>query len=131
MHLNKYKQSDGTILYKGVVYENGIDFYHRGIFGFCGCGDPTSNMRYILGILELLYKRSMLGEGEPKNWENHTKELIGYFKSYQEMNFVLYVLDKLGVIDHGTNIRGSFVDYDDGVDMLEDLRELLKGGPYA
>lgn len=121
MTIDQYKQPDGTYLVDDVTYDDAIAYMQIGILGFCGCGNTDDNLRFVLSILRLLHDRS---NSHMAGFEPYTKDLIRLCGGEIQLYFVLYTLDSLQLIEHGSSIGGSWPT-PKGIDLINDLTELL------
>lgn len=117
MHVDKYKQPDeGYLDPDGCWHEDAEDVIRIGILKQCGCGNGWASMTYIRDILRLIRGRDGSDEGY--------KRCDDFFHSEGEKYTMYYLLDDLGLTDHGTSVPGWLSEK--GVEVLEDLEELLK-----
>jgi hypothetical protein len=94
----------------------------------CGCGDPSASMVYVAGILQAIKARS------DNQWDDASRERFASAMQLHDEHpaywFVLYQLDHLGLLEHGSNVRGSWLT-DKGKRALElyaQLEEKIKEG---
>jgi len=108
LNIDKFKQSDGTYLdEQGTTYFTEKDFLGS-LLGFgCMCGNPDAVFDYVRDILRCV---------RDKDYDKQ-EVLAG---SEGAMYFTLYHLDELGLIEHGTSVRYSWLT-DEGKELLEDL----------
>ena len=121
MHLDKYKDKQGFYVDPdGCSWETPEDFLQGYVLGFCCCGDPDANVKYIARVLEHIddLKNSV--------W---TKD-ITYEEWYEKgrglgtgtsLQFTYYFLDSKGLTEHGTSVPGWLTDK--GREFLEDVKE--------
>jgi hypothetical protein len=105
MFIDKYKKENGYYDENNCFYPSAEDFIQCGIFHFCGCGIPSENLKYIATILEKIKQKN-------NNW------------SVSEI-FCLYVLDNLGLAEHGCGINNCWLTAK-GKSILEDIKELYE-----
>lgn len=86
--LNLRKTEDGWVSKDGS-YFNGLRDLALGELGLCGCS--ADSVTYVTGLLR------ELDTAPPPYWSDGSRE------------FFLNVMDGLGVVDHGTSIRGSWL----------------------
>lgn len=87
--------------------------------GMC-CGNVRDTIDHIHMTLAILNDRH---QADTKQWEHHTERLKVHLggELYSPMVTVyLHFLDKLGLIEHGSGITGSWLD-SDGEKILEEL----------
>ena len=88
------------------------DFYFDTL-KWCGCGNPADALVFMRDVLALLKLRSEDSRAEKHNWEQHTKTLWSLLA--QETHPMLgltymYLLDSLGLTEHGGNVMGCWLD---------------------
>lgn len=90
------------------------DWYTR--MNFCGCGCPEEVMNYIEGILSALKTRS------ETSWEVDTvDQAIGGEKYGPQHYFIMYVLDAMGLTEHGGGVLGCWLS-EKGIQFLNKLK---------
>ena len=124
MHIDKYKLPDGSFSYNDSQYDDVESLILSGMLGFCGCGLPVSAMRYIRDALAHIERLRDAWDGKITlaEWDDEGGKL---FAAEGAECFTLYVMDKLGLTEHGSSVHGCWLT-DFGKDLLEDLNELLK-----
>ena len=82
---------------------------------FCGCGYPEETRAYLLGILKAIKQRS------DSDWKEDT---IDQAINNPEMfrYFMLYVLDAMGLTEHGSNVGGSWLT-EKGIAFVKEMEE--------
>lgn len=75
------------------------------MFGFCACGRPEENLRYILGGLEILNDQ-FEDNGDGKWYERHRGRVDEYFASAQAEYFFWYWCAKEELTEHGCGVPG-------------------------
>lgn len=85
----------------GCYYETIERALWGGVLGFCCCGEPDKGLKIIRDVLDAIESRE--------------------FK--EEFVFHYYILDKLGLTNHGSSIYYSWLS-DAGEALLKILREL-------
>ncbi len=130
MRVREFLRADGTYAKPdGAEYDTAAEFIQNELFGFCGCGSPDDNLRYMRDGLGLLEALSACGNTETTwsadyaAWTARVKELFG---NDQSTYFFWYFLDKLELSEHGGAVPGWLTEA--GKDMLADLRELKLDG---
>lgn len=109
------------------------DFYYNKL-DFCGCGRPDCTLEFIKKLLNII-KQKTDRRSEPnyncdESWDKHQNNLIETFefKAEKELSdiqdgivqFVMYYLDRIGVLEHGGGIGGAWLS-DYGKELLEIL----------
>lgn len=87
------------------------------IFGLCGCGKPDLTLRLALDVALIIYnkQRSMI------TYEQQQQQLLDLLHNETIIYTVLYWLDNSGLLEHGSGIRGSWIDWGDGEKILHKL----------
>lgn len=113
MYIDKYKNEWGEYEYDGCTYPNALSvLYATTGRNFCTCGDEYAGTKYLYDILVIM-------KGEDR-WDN----LKSFFKSHEERTFALWMIDGLGLSEHGSSIYGSFLS-SKGVEFLRDLEYIM------
>jgi len=130
MNIDKYKCEDfspeGYKDEKGCHWDDAEEFLQGSVLGFCCCGNPDGNLKYIASVMQHLLTM------KDKMWENKMTydewtadgEKIG---SRTALYFVYYFLDSKGFTEHGCSIPGWLEP--DGLEFLEDVIELYDLDP--
>lgn len=122
MHIDKHKKEDHYEDSNAYYYKDGIEFIQGGLLGFCGCGDPESNLNYLREVLSYIDLRVGFRTSEEK-----LKEIkAALFPEERAMDFIFYVLDEMGLVEHGSCLPGWLSPK--GRELLEDLEELKAAG---
>ena len=125
---------------------------HTGIdtefLGFCGCGDPEGVLLWVLGVLEAFKDRSdenrklanAYDENELFDTEAEEFRSKAWSKNSAAIDdvldckdcgegavklFVLYQIDNLGLLEHGTSIGGSWL-----TDLGEKVLAAIQNKPW-
>lgn len=113
----EYKIADYDYYQEDWKYEDiFVQAFHcfQGDIGICGCGSPDDTYEEIMGFLNFC------------DWDDdYTEEqMIARHKFFEQpyAQFMAYVLDSLGYVDHGSCINGCFIT-DKGRDFLKMLKE--------
>ena len=104
------------------------DFYYNGL-GWCGCGNPTGVMEFMRDVLRKIKHRSDENNGSNDTWKIRTEELdemLGDKDRPMLALTYLYLLDALGLLEHGSNISGCWLS-EKGEDFLALLEEGIEG----
>ena len=118
----KFQQEDGWfILPDGENckdLESAINSYYG--LNFCSCGSRDEVFEMILKVLNYCHERfAEHNSGFPYDWLEknifHGDSIISLF--------VLYVLESLGITEHGSSVRGSWLT-EKGKALREDLTKL-------
>lgn len=124
MFIDTYKKDGYYVDKHGGQYEDAEGFIETGIFGFCGCGQPSETREYVRKALQLVK------DLKEKVWENLMtyddwhKQKQDLFKTDEAEMFMWYWLDNKAFIEHGSAVPGWLTN--DGEEILSDLNELLK-----
>lgn len=121
---------------------------HYGIFNFCGCGWPTAIDYLIRKLLNAFDEptghEANFGLEEPilLNTDKLAKEFNVDLYNFEDADldkpegvypwmvvFIIYQLDGLGLTEHGTNIRGSYLT-DKGIIARRILNEYAKADDW-
>ena len=87
------------------------DFYFNTL-KWCGCGNPDTALMYMRDVLAAMHKRSENNHASTNTWAADSEEL------YKLLNLnaceplalsYLYMLDALGLTEHGGNVMGSWL----------------------
>lgn len=124
---------DGYFVWEGCHYETLADIVGSGMLGFCGCGAPEENLRYVLGGLALMNEER---PGWPSNsmpefhkwYERHKARCLAHFGSERAEYFFYYWCDEKKFSEHGGSVPGWLTD--SGLQLLADLR-LAMSAPEA
>lgn len=94
---------------EGVFHETLTDFV-RSQLGWCGCGPSDDAMVLVRDVLTLLDERSHRNRaGEQGAWKEVTRRLDLIVPDSTLGYVLLYALDAVGWLEHGTGIRGSWL----------------------
>lgn len=91
--------------------------------GFCGCGDPEAAldlMRSILSAINSRSERNQQNDSTHEEWMTVSREIekmIGMEQNPAVAWTYLYFLDGQGLLEHGSNITGSWLT-DKGKEIL-------------
>lgn len=107
-----YTQVDGT------WHESLGELLQVGLLNFCACGDPETNLYYIMRGLELLAGRFLIPGNEWDRWRRMESE---HFKSREAAAFFYYWLDSEDLTEHGSVLPGWLSPT--GEQLLSNLRE--------
>lgn len=90
-----------TATYEGLSHlESGDEgLLLSGVLGCCGCGTPEDGLRYIAKGLAHFTEDGVRAEYF-KEWNDFSNE---------EATFFLYMMDVLGITEHGSSIYGSWL----------------------
>jgi hypothetical protein len=122
LHIDKYKQPDGR--YEdpdGCSYDTAEDFMQCYVIGQCGCGDPTSNVKYVGKMLAYVHdlKQSVWSKDiSYEEWQEKGRDL----GTHSSIQFMFYWLDEKGFTEHGGSIPGWLTD--EGLELLEDIKAM-------
>ena len=99
------------------IYESLADLRWQDELKFCGCGLPEEVRAWLLGIMTALAKR---GGG---TWTEHS-EMVATIGADPDMifYFVMYVLDAMGLTEHGGSVGGAWLT-DKGRQLLVELQQ--------
>lgn len=100
------------------VYPSAVDIYNAismGVFNSCGCGSADDNGKYIVKQLKAADEihnfhcpdGSLSGPVWQKYCENHDKLVVERFHSKENYLFFLYIVDSLGLMDHGSSVYSA------------------------
>ena len=120
MYIDKFKKEDGFYSEDGCLFETAEDFIHTEMFGFCSCGDPEENLKFIMHGLAHIDK--LHPDDDSDWWDDWVKEGVELFGSEGVKYFFFYWADKEGLTEHGGSVPGWLTDK--GHHVLSDLREM-------
>lgn len=130
MKLEDAKMPDGWFKLEGCSYEDAEALIQTGLMGFCGCGRPDDNLRYVRDGL-----RHIKCEGRPESsqcgawaawWKQHQVDELELFGNQQSAYFFYYWADANGLTEHGGSVPGWLADK--GHKVLALLEEALSEG---
>jgi len=91
-----------------LLAEDVIKFFYYEVLGCCGCGDPGSTLDVIRQTLWIQSKYRRWGEKEVA-YESSLDLILTKPEHYGAVQFVLYILDDKGFIDHGSCITSAWL----------------------
>lgn len=122
--LNNYLKTDenGCLHYEdedGAYYDNLEDLLQIHVLGFCGCGLPTDNLKFIYDLLIL--KEEYKKDESNDSFTEYHKKLSNYIMEniYSVIWFMDYWLDNKSITTHGGNVSGGWIDDDNFFDALK------------
>lgn len=124
MNVDKYKKGEYWIDESGGQYLDVESFIETGLFGFCGCGNPSAVREYVRKSLQLVADRKQKVWEDKMSFDEWKKEKDELFKTDEAELFMWYWLDNKGYIEHGSLVPGWLTV--DGEELLSDLTELSK-----
>lgn len=96
--------------FDNIIEESLKEFYHE--IGLCGCGNPEFTYEVIRQILNIQSKRFDSAETY-KERQKHFSDLCNSSMDnenyYGLIQFVLYILDDKGFLEHGGSIGGAWL----------------------
>ena len=136
MNIDKYKTGDMCMdepEYKdeeGISYPGAEAFLQTKILGFCGCGDPFRNIKYVGKILRYVHdlkEKVWTDEMYYKEWETEG-EKIGLEEA---LYFAYYCLTEIGLLEHGGAVPGWLtprgIEFMEDAEEIEEIEELKEG----
>lgn len=128
MTIDKYKKEDGSYVdEEGTHYDDAISFLSSGVLGFCGCGNPRSSLEFVRDVLVYIDEpRGNLSKPYAERvevisrWMDDASRL---FQSEGAKYFMFYVMDNLGLTEHGGSVPGWLTEK--GRNLMHDISELL------
>lgn len=100
LNIDRFRNDCGGFIDEdGCHYENEVDFYQTGVFGFCGCGNPKENLAFIRDGLR--YVKNCM---ELERWVD---DLAAWGKDYVNelvKQFFFYWANTAGLTEHGSMI---------------------------
>jgi len=109
----------------GCFHATAGDLLQAGLLGFCCCGMPDENLRYVLGGLELIESLRSSPQGKVEWsawWEEHKARELRHFGSERAAYFFYYwCSDPAKLTEHGSGVPGWLTEK--GKAMLDLLRE--------
>ena len=126
MNIDKYLNEDG-FGYKdpeGCWWEDAESFLQGYFLGFCCCGRPDANLKFIAKVLQHiqnLKEKVHTEEITYSQWEEQGEKIA----STDALYLVYYVLDTKGLTEHGGSVPGWVEPK--GIEFMQDVQELYKG----
>ena len=112
----------------GVCYPDICDIIHTGILDFCGCGDPKSNLEYILEGLEYIDSKIEFIKGSFDEWyPKYLYRGTEIFGNDRSRAFFFYWADKEGLTEHGGTVDSSWLTIE-GEKLMGDIKILKESG---
>lgn len=120
----KYDEEVGYYMYKDTHYETIEDILQIAIFGFCGCGCPENNLKYIRDGLEHIEWRmdSYRNKDNELSYEQLQAKAVEIFGNESAAYFFYYWCDTKDLTEHGGSVPGWLSEH--GKTMLEVLKTL-------
>lgn len=100
------------------------DRFQVDALGFCGCGDPVSNLRYVLGGLRLLDDLRRKVWAKEETYADWWARCQAHFGNERATYFFWYWLDKEHLSEHGGAVPGWLTE--SGERLLNELDAALK-----
>lgn len=91
-----------------VITEKVIDYFDEHI-GICGCGCPDETYKLIYNVLMTCSINSDDFNSFDEYCQYKQNEINKITQNYGLYQFVLYILDDKGILNHGTSIGGSWL----------------------
>lgn len=130
MSLSNFTIKDGRYVLEGCHYDNAEQLIQSGILGFCECGIPDRNLKYILGGLRLINEKGPSDLYEWKQWwVSHQSKISAHFGTKEAEYFFYYWADKEELTEHGGSVPGWLTS--SGDDLLQMLEEWEMAQPGA
>lgn len=115
------------------MYHETSESYLGSIFRFCDCGSPEIVLKYVYTALNNIKIKHDIGSKNSRFLPTITPEYAkvcdnerNFYNSEAESYFVLYRLDDMEYLEHGSSIDGNWLT-EKGYDILEALEECLNG----
>lgn len=124
MHIDKYKQPDGTYLFEGMTVKDPVDLIQCHFLKFCACGMPEDNLDYVRRGLLLIDLRKEIWT-DRLTMTDYAGLRHDLFGSESAALFFDYWADSMKLTEHGGGIGGAWLTAE-GKELLEDLEELHK-----
>jgi len=103
--------------YKGENHSSPVDIVQNGILGFCPCGDPETNLEFVMEGLKLI------GTYQDIEYEKRKELEAGFFGSEAIAYFFYYWADTVELTEHGGSVPGWLSDKGrEVIAMIEDLK---------
>ena len=118
-----YIEGEGLYICDGIEYHDAESFIIEHMFGFCGCGNPTSVIHYISNTLQHIADLQDLVWTDKLTYHDWRADEILIHGSAGAATFIYYVLDKKGFTEHGCSVPGWLTDA--GKELLSDLKEII------
>ncbi len=124
MHIDKYKDKDQHEEENYYTDKNGYawdgqqDFLQGGILGFCCCGIPNQNLKYVGKALRLLSNLS----NQLISYEEFNEQQLSLFGSREGAYFMWYFLSSKDLTEHGGSVPGWLSK--EGIELMEDIESL-------
>lgn len=124
MHIDKYETTVGEYIDPtGCAWESAEDFLQGYVLGFCCCGQPDANLKFIAQVLKHI--NELKTEVWSKNISFEDWQFQGStIASENALYFAYYFLDQKELTEHGGSVPGWLTDK--GIEFMEDVNELYK-----
>lgn len=122
MDTNEPERNEEFVDPSGCHWGNAEDFLQGYVLGFCCCGLPLDNLKYIASILQHVHNLKEQVWSKKKTYDEWHKEgkLLG---TDQQLYFAYYFLDSKKLIEHGGSVPGWLTP--EGLKFLNDVNKLL------
>lgn len=112
-HLADYAVPAGGYMDEhGRCHKTATDLLHVGVLGFCDCGKPDENLRYILRGLALIDEKGP-DPKDPAAWnawyDDYKARERDLFGSYAGALFFAYWATAQDLAEHGGNVGASWL----------------------
>ena len=104
--LEPFASKDGEYVYEGCNYQSAEELIQCGMLGFCGCGIPDENLRYVLGGLELINETPQGGRDFSAWLADNKRRALDHFGGERARYFFYYWADKEELAEHGGSVPG-------------------------
>ena len=106
-----------------------VDFIQESAFGFCGCGRPEENLKYIMEGLAHIDEERPKSATEHEVWfKDWVRRGVKVFGNERARYFFFYWCAKEELTEHGGAVPGWLSA--DGKTLLGALREMKKRGDF-
>jgi hypothetical protein len=123
MYIDKFKEEDVYCSEDGCEYDTAEDFIQCEVLGFCGCGNPECNLKFIMDGLKHINSISPSNRSNFDEWyQQWYEEGLSFFGSEGARYFFFYWAAKEGFTEHGSSVPGWLTEK--GNHLLSDLAEI-------
>ena len=107
---------------EGIYWDDLESYLNINYLKGCGCGRPQDNLKFIYDLL-VIYKNFHESPhlDFKKKWEEYRNALQSHITDNwkQVAQFILYILDDLKIMEHGSSVPGWISDQTDFFALLE------------
>ena len=110
-----------------ILIEDVITFFHCEVLDFCGCGCPEDTQMSIYTLLKIKDNDALSYDDKRNEFKERLGLSLDEITGHGIWQFMLYYLDKVGIVEHGSSIGGCYLT-EFGKVYLSILEEWIKRG---